>query len=345
MIQRYLPLILFICTMPLAAVEAGFELNSTAVFLEKHKHPVVPDVFAQTDAAVFCSFDFLLGNHSFLIQPGVVIRDKKIRPFFRKFRYSVFTETVFVSAGKDSYYFGEGIIKNWFFVSLPARTGREKTAEPAVWHTICEIPVQQFLFTGGFFFDADSPDMWTVPQWYSLWVKAVYSHPFVSVGFESDVLFQPELPAVRQKKAYTFKAAAEIAAVLPHHIKLYTNAQLPVDLLRRNISDWGVLTGISKNIVFPRIILSSIAEAAYSRKGLEYALFQSMGAADYVQLSAGIQGLEGKNLIGIVQSEFFISDFALKLSYITKNLLEKKTDADKRYIGIFSIAVRLGGGL
>lgn len=149
------------------------------------------------------------------------------------------------------------------------------------------------------------------------------------------------------KKAYTFTAAAEVSAVLPYQFKLYTNAQLPVDILNQTIADWGVLAGASKSFVFTAFTLSTIAEAAYSKEGLAYGLFQNAAISDYLQILGGIQGLESQKIIGIMQSEFFIADFKLKLTYATKNLItaasEGKSQAGTPYIGTFSISIRLGG--
>ena len=174
----------------------------------------------------------------------------------------------------------------------------------------------------------------------------MYTNPVVSVGLEADALLQPELPetaaSAGQKKAYICTAAAEISALLPYQFKLYANAQLPVDLLHKNITDWGTLAGISKDFLLNSITLSSIAEVSYSMEGFAYSVFQSMGLADYAQISAGVQGLEAKKLVGIMQAEFFISDFSIKIGYISKDMLEKQT-TDMSYLGILSIAVSFNG--
>ena len=77
-------------------------------------------------------------------------------------------------------------------------------------------------------------------------------------------------------------------------------------------------------------------------EGFAYSVFQSMGLADYAQISAGVQGLEAKKLVGIMQAEFFISDFSIKIGYISKDMLEKQT-TDTSYLGILSIAVSFNG--
>ena len=237
-------------------------------------------------------------------------------------------------------------MKNYFFVHLPQPDRFGKKTYPLVWHTVFEVPVKQFLFTSGIFADADSTALRKVPKWYSLWTKAVYTNPVVSVGLEADALLQPELPetaaSAEQKKAYTCTAAAEISALLPYQFKLYANAQLPVDLLHKNITDWGTLAGISKDFLLNSITLSSIAEVSYSTEGFAYSVFQSMGLADYAQISAGVQGLEAKKLVGIMQAEFFISDFSIKIGYISKDMLKKQT-TDMSYLGILSIAVSFNG--
>ena len=119
--------------------------------------------------------------------------------------------------------------------------------------------------------------------------------------------------------------------------------QLPVDILHRRITDWGALAGISKDFIFNAVTLSAVAEAAYSPDGFAYSIFQSLGATGYAQFSTGLQGLGATQLIGIVQSEFFISDFSLKIGYVSKDMLEKQTTAES-YLGILSIAVSFHEG-
>ena len=401
---------IFFCTFfPLSALsgidtlrgDAGFEAQHESVFLPANTAAYAPDTVSNTAGSVFCSIDLTAGNHGLFVQPGIMIKEQQALPFFRKLRYSLFTDRFSLSAGKDVFSFGEGIMKNYFFVHLPQSAGFGRTTYPAVWHTVFEFPVKQFLLSSGVFADADSTARWKVPKWYSLWAKAVYSNPSVSVGLEADALFQPELkgeearhysrslPTNRngsrvagfqtaaaqgnsrkqhpgsaaqqpetasapyrrfddkksagQKKAYTVTAAAEISALLPYQWKLYANAQLPVDVLRRRITDWGALAGISKDFIFNAVTLSAVAEAAYSPDGFAYSIFQSLGTTGYAQFSAGLQGLGATQLIGIVQSEFFISDFSLKIGYVSKDMLEKQTTAES-YLGILSIAVSFHEG-
>lgn len=347
-------------------IDGGFEAQHDCIFLDKNKNEYMPDTISNTAAAVFSRFDIIAGNQSFLLQPGILIKDKKLMPFFRKLRYSLFTETFSLSAGKDTFSFGEGNMKHYFSVHTPQPAGFGKKAAPVMWQAVCEAPVRRFLFTAGVFFDADSTAAWKAPRWYSLAAKASYSNSILSAGIETDALFQPALKGddsgslknaaaaqkgsgmrhtlqnTAQKKAYTATAAAEISVVLPYTFKLYTNAQLPVDLLHGKITDWGALFGISKDFLFRSVMLNSIAEASYSAEGFSYAFFQTIGVSDYLQLSAGFQGLEAKNGVGIVQAECSLSDFTCKLSYITKNLI-KNNETEPHYHGIFSVAVGLNG--
>lgn len=344
LLKKTIPLLLyFFAFVSVFAFEAGFDIQNSMVFLEKESYPNAPEVISTTRASLFCTFDFSIKNNSFLVEPGMLLHKNTVLPFFRRLCYSCFTDTLFFSIGKNTFSFGEGNIKNCFFVHVPQAMGRKK--EISAWHGLIEIPVKQFLFTAGGFCDSSAPDRMHSAQWYALWAKAVYSHPVISAGMETDIVLQPAHVQEKREKAAAFTAAMEVSAVLPYEVKLYTNAQLPIDLLRKCIADWGVLAGVSKSFVFTDITLSSIAEAAYSQEGFSYGVFQSTMIHEYVHLLVGMQGLKLKNIIGIMESEFSIADFKLKCTYTTKNLIQ--TNREKKsgspYTGVLSITACLGG--
>ncbi|MGP1529180.1 MAG: hypothetical protein ACTTI3_02400 [Treponema sp.] len=198
MFKTSIAVLCFLTLASVCACEAGFDMQSTLVFLEKDSHAHTPEIVSTTQASLFYTFDFSIGTHSFLLEAGILIRKQRSTPFFRKLHYSFFTDTLFFSIGKNTFSFGEGSMKNYFFVHIPQEAGKKR--EATVWHSLLEIPVRQFLFSAGGFCDSDAPDNGALPKWYALWAKAVYSHPIVSAGIETDMVFQPERTEEQQKK-------------------------------------------------------------------------------------------------------------------------------------------------
>lgn len=345
----------------------GFEIKNNSVFLGKQHNAFFPESVSEIYASFFYGMNFEFQNQTLFLQPGIFITDgftselktqagmnrnragsfifakdipqkvTAIHPFFKRLQYSAFTEYLFFSAGKDSFYFGEGFLANYFFIQAPS-TGRN---DSVLWHIKFDVPFNQWNFSFGTTLDTERLDRWAIPQWYTVWLKTEYSNQYIFAGFEFDMLFKPELKSAAQKKSYSFKSAVEISSVLPYDFKLYMNAKLPVDVINKKITDWGILAGISKNFLLNDFSFTSIAETSYSSAGIGYAFFQSFGLSSYSQITGGLMGnteLDGKrnnNLKFILETVFFISKLHLKFSYISNNIVSTK----EKPVGIFAVGV------
>ncbi|MGP1455684.1 MAG: hypothetical protein ACTTJ7_08010 [Treponema sp.] len=74
-----------------------------------------------TQVSLFYTFDFSIGTHSFLLEPGILIRKQRSTPFFRKLHYSFFTDTLF---GSVPFTFQAGVNQDGqpvFFLSAVSR--------------------------------------------------------------------------------------------------------------------------------------------------------------------------------------------------------------------------------
>ncbi|UTC62544.1 hypothetical protein E4O05_01110 [Treponema sp. OMZ 787] len=326
----------------LHAISPGFELNNLNVFFNTDVNTYAPQIISNLDTSAFLNFNFEFKNQNLFLQPGVFFKNefskdklenkKIIRPFFRRLNYSAFTDYFSFQAGKDLIYFGEGIIKNYFYLNIPEMI----KSDTALWHLKFDIPIKNFIIDLGSAFDTRSIDIFKKPAWYSVWTKFAYSSSSFFIGLESDMLFES---AKNNKKEYTLKTALEVLFNLPLDFKIYSNAGLPIKFINKKIYDWGVLAGISKTFLVKDndYSFTLIAEGAYNSKGINYGFFYSTGLKDYAQITAGLQGLQNKELMGIIQTELFISDFKFKIVYLSKNLLDKKDILN----GILSLSVVL----
>ena len=82
-------------------VGAGFEVQHESIFLQKNTNEYAPDTIPNMAGTVFCNIELSAGNQNFLVQPGILVKEQKFRPFFRKLRYSLFTDRFSLSIGKD----------------------------------------------------------------------------------------------------------------------------------------------------------------------------------------------------------------------------------------------------
>ncbi|WP_024469937.1 hypothetical protein [Treponema pedis] len=361
--------VLFFSIIPISLFASGFgfEIKNNSVFLGKQQNAFFPEAVNEIYASFFYGVNFEFQNQTLFLQPGIFItggfdsalktqpeiqygqtggfiaakdRPQKttvIRPFFKRLQYSLFTEYLFFSAGKDSFYFGEGFLANYFFIQAPS----VKRNDSDLWHIKFDVPFQQWNFSFGTAVDTERLDRWTIPQWYTVWLKTEYSNQYIFAGLETDMLFKPELKSTAQKKSYSFKSAVEISSLLPYDFKLYMNAKLPVDIINKKITDWGILAGVSKNFLLNDFSFTSIAETSYSSAGIGYAFFQSFGLSNYSQITGGLMGnaeLHGKknnNLKFILEAVFFISKLNVKFSYMSNNVLNTK----EKPAGIFTAGV------
>lgn len=332
-----LSVLFFLCLHSAAAIEAGFEIENRNIFLniksDVYGKKYVPEIISDFYASFFLNFNADFMYQSISGQPGVFIKDKNVFPFFRRLRYAAFTDFLSFQIGKDSILFGEGFTKNYFFINAPINHRDEEF----LWHVKFDIPVRRFLFSLGSVCDTKSLDIFTPPKWYSFWLKTEYSNPIVFAGFEADILFMPELKKNIQKKDGVFKAAVEVSFVLPADFKLYSNACIPVNIFTRKIEIWGVMLGLLKNFTVKAHRFSFVGELSCSSSGFEYGFFNNSLFKDFVQFTCGIQGFENKKLYAVAETAFLLSDFKIRFSYVSQNVLNKK---DNIY-GIFSFSVVL----
>lgn len=332
----------------------GIEINSSSIFLEKNKNKYYPEAVNEVYFSIFHGFNFEFPNQSLFLQPGFffsgafdsnfknqnnitninfsqnTINNKQtkintILPFFRCLNYSAFSEHLFFTIGKNSFYFGEGYLANYFFINVP-NIDRDNSN---LWNVKFEIPLKSFTTSFGVAIDTENIDLFKIPNWYNVWLKTEYSNPYISAGIELDSLFKPKLKAINQKEVI-LKQAIEVNAILPKNFKLYTNAKLPIDLIRKKITNWGILIGGAKTAILKKISFTSILEASYSTDVIGYAAFQNFGLDEYSQITAGLRGGVGiydsnqNDLKFILETIFFISKLNIKFTYVSMNILNKE---------------------
>lgn len=321
----------------LHALSFGFDLTSENIFLEKKDNPYYPEVVSSFDVSFFLSHSFLFKNANLSIAPGFFIDSQyniekkelgKITtfPFFRRFNFSVFSEYLSFSFAKDTIHFGEGFfnINNYFSLnSLVKKT-------TAIYHILLEVPINQFSFSLGSAIDTKAIEHFRHPDWYQAWFTSSYSNHIITIGFESDILFN--VPS----KNTILKMASELVFSLPLDFMVYTSGRLPINLHDKKIVNWGTFIGGSKSFILEDYNFTSILGASYSSDGLGYYIFQNIGIKEVITFTLGLQGANKNAVYFVVENIFFISNLKLRLSYITKNLLQ-----DENMQGIFSIGVSL----
>jgi hypothetical protein len=167
----------------LFALEVGIDTQETVVFHEKSDY--APETSVLMDTAVFVRETWYGTWHYLNLAPMIRIETDTPRLGFYELQGSFFLNPLSVSLGKYTFYFGDGISKNFFFPAIPI--AEEKKATQKLWNVRTHATIHVFAVSAGYIADTESIDHYEVPQWHSIYAVVDYAKDVYTVALEGDM--------------------------------------------------------------------------------------------------------------------------------------------------------------